>query len=273
VIGGNGADNLFGETGDDDMRSVGDNTIDNVDCGLGTDKAALDDIDIAVGCDDPVVTVVDADADGSPLAGGDCNDNDASIRPGAAEVPGDGIDQNCDGIDPPRPPVALPAIIDRDADGFAAAQDCNDADRAIHPGAVETPGNAVDENCDGVLGQFVKVAGVGVPSWLFGKSFTRLKSLKVTDLEAGDVVKLGCSGKGCRKSLRAAIAINKKTPSLKLDSRVKNVKLKKGARLEVSVFHDGQIARVYGWTVKRYNALPVRTSLCQAPGAAKPGSC
>lgn len=30
---------------------------------------------------------------------GDCNDEDASVYPGAVEVPEDGVDQDCDGLD------------------------------------------------------------------------------------------------------------------------------------------------------------------------------
>jgi arylsulfatase A-like enzyme len=56
----------------------------------------------------------DADRDGySPyLLGGDCDDRDEAIRPGARDVPANGLDENCSGADairyvPPRPPRSV----------------------------------------------------------------------------------------------------------------------------------------------------------------------
>lgn len=75
---------------------------------------------------------------------GDCNDSNAQINPAASEVPYDGIDQSCDGLD----------LNDVDQDGYAAVgtpdgTDCNDADPSIHPNLEDIPYNGVDENCDG----------------------------------------------------------------------------------------------------------------------------
>ncbi len=42
---------------------------------------------------------IDYDRDGYTENQGDCNDYNYSIRPGAAEVCGDNIDQDCDGKD------------------------------------------------------------------------------------------------------------------------------------------------------------------------------
>ena len=41
----------------------------------------------------------DADGDGFSVADGDCDDEDASVNPGAEETAGDGVDSNCDGAD------------------------------------------------------------------------------------------------------------------------------------------------------------------------------
>lgn len=48
-----------------------------------------------------VVTLPDVDQDGF-RDDIDCNDNDASIHPGAEETAGDGVDSNCDGQDDPH---------------------------------------------------------------------------------------------------------------------------------------------------------------------------
>lgn len=43
-------------------------------------------------------TLADRDSDGV-LEDGDCNDTSAAIKPGAIDVPANGVDENCDGVD------------------------------------------------------------------------------------------------------------------------------------------------------------------------------
>ena len=62
--------------------------------------------------------IADLDRDGSSalLGGGDCDDLDATRHPGAIDIPGDGIDQDCDGLDTiALAPTPVARAADRDA--------------------------------------------------------------------------------------------------------------------------------------------------------------
>jgi hypothetical protein len=96
---------------------------------------------------------VDADGDGFPSFI-DCDDTDSTINPGATEIMGDGIDNDCDGlVDMPSQwggnnPIIL---VDADGDGWPAIIDCDDNDPNVNPGMPEIPGDGIDNNCNGVV--------------------------------------------------------------------------------------------------------------------------
>ena len=91
----------------------------------------------------------DADGDGYSELQGDCDDTNSSVFTGAPEICGDGVDQDCNGIDQSC------QCRDADRDGFfSAAQcgtavDCNDSDPNVSPGSPEISSDGIDQNCDG----------------------------------------------------------------------------------------------------------------------------
>ncbi len=134
-------------------------------------------------CDGYELCYIDADEDGyrsntlvgstnisceengivSAFADLDCNDNNASIHPGASEVVGDGVDQNCNGQEicyrdadgdgyRTNQTVTSPDASCKKGDGEALVssfQDCNDNNPSIHPSAPEVPNDGIDSDCDG----------------------------------------------------------------------------------------------------------------------------
>ena len=85
----------------------------------------------------------DDDGDGYSEFGGDCDDGDSTVFPGAEEIPDDNIDQDCDGTD-------ATLDVDADADGFTVlGGDCNDNNAAVNPAAPELC-DGIDNDCDDI---------------------------------------------------------------------------------------------------------------------------
>lgn len=82
----------------------------------------------------------DLDRDGWEAGEGDCDDLDAEVYPGAAEIPYSGRDEDCE---------AGTADDDLDGDGYAVVEDCDDLDAGVNPDGTEVVYNGVDEDCDG----------------------------------------------------------------------------------------------------------------------------
>jgi MYXO-CTERM domain-containing protein len=93
---------------------------------------------------------IDADNDGHCQAD-DCNDQNPSVHPGAQEICGNLVDDDCDGL------TDEGCCQDFDGDGYLDAacggNDCNDANPHVHPGAVERCNDSIDNNCDGQVNE------------------------------------------------------------------------------------------------------------------------
>ncbi len=134
------------------------------DCGDGIDNDGNGLVDSAdpnaIGCE---VACTDMDMDGYSIEGGscgaiDCDDNDASVNPGAVEVCSDAVDNNCNGLTDTADMNAVDCPLDctdNDGDGYSieggscGAIDCDDNDAEVNPGALEACGDGVDNNCNG----------------------------------------------------------------------------------------------------------------------------
>ncbi|HZW63796.1 MAG TPA: MopE-related protein [Flavobacteriaceae bacterium] len=121
-------------------------------------------------CNEPLVfsvadcSTLDNDNDGY-TADVDCNDDNASVYPGAEEIC-DGQDNDCNGaVDEGLETTDY--YWDADLDGYGnpnliapnrcaspggryveVAGDCDDSNAAIHPGATEIPDNGIDDDCN-----------------------------------------------------------------------------------------------------------------------------
>jgi hypothetical protein len=106
-------------------------------------------------------SVADTDGDGIEPPS-DCNDNNSQVYPGAFEIVGNEVDEDCDGHETcyrdtdnddyrSNAPISSTDLDCADAQEARASDplDCNDANAAINPGATEVVDNNTDDDCDG----------------------------------------------------------------------------------------------------------------------------
>ena len=168
-----------GETGDTGETVCPEDCFD----GLDDDKDGLTD------CQDPdcwhLVACCDGDGDGFTRDdlmcgfGGDCNDLlplGATVHPFAPELVGDGVDQNCDGVDVcwedldgdgfggSSIVLASGLVCDEEPTAAPSPNDCDDVSSDApfrYPGAPEIPGDGIDQDCDGLDACYVDLDGDG----------------------------------------------------------------------------------------------------------------
>jgi hypothetical protein len=142
--------------------------------------------------------------------GGDCNDNDDQIYPGAIEIC-DGIDNNCiGGIDEGL--IFNTYFVDADNDNFGTgigqslcsdpgagyatiAGDCNDTNNQIYPGATEILDNSIDENCDGVDGYLGITENMLLSVELLPNPTTGLFEIRFSEANEGAITITDLNGK------------------------------------------------------------------------------
>ena len=125
----------------------GDNVDQDCADNVANNPALRGDLPCPMNCQD---TDHDGFGVGAGCLGSDCNDSDSNQNTGAREIPGDMIDQDCNGQD-----LQLGAdCTDRDRDGYGEGtgclgQDCDDGDPRVNPGRDEVCGNRKDDDCMG----------------------------------------------------------------------------------------------------------------------------
>ena len=212
----------------------------------------------------------DNDSDGA-TALTDCDDGNPGIRPGAPDVAGNGIDEDCNGADAALDPVEAAAAADRDRDGFPKLVDCDDEDPTRNPGVRDVPGDGIDQDCVGGDAQFPMLNAAVSGVWRSFPAFTTFTDLFVRRVPARARIKIRCEGGGCPFEAKTR-RFKKAKARVDVLGALEQARLQRGAKLQVRVLKRGHVGIVATWAI-RSPSIPKRTDRCLVPGRTRPSRC
>ena len=156
--------------------------------------------------------------------------------------------------------------LDADGDGINRPTDCDDTNAAVKPGATDTPGDGVDQDCAGgdattppdTGGGGGPTTGGGQPpadapavlsrKFKPGRRSTRIVRLALSRVTVGATVKIACKGRGCpfrSKTDRPA------TGTLDVRRALKRKSLRAGTVLTITIARPGQTTQVFRLKFRR----------------------
>ena len=165
-----------------------------------------------------------------------------------------------------------PAVTDQDGDGFPTGLDCNDLDPAVRPGAIEMPGNAVDENCDGVRADLPRLSAGVSSGWAVRGRRVAVTRLLVTGASSGANVQVRCLGRRCPFRKRDAGAPRRHRVNVLAEFRRARKRFRAGQTIEVRITSPDRIGKVVRYPLRR-GKTPIGRTLCLRPGASRPHRC
>jgi hypothetical protein len=164
-------------------------------------------------------------------------------------------------------------LVDADGDGVPPPADCNDADPRIRPGATDTPGDKIDQDCSGRDAPFPVLAELTTYAYRNAGSAKLLTSLQLTRLAGGETAVVTCTGgrrRGC--SFKTKRYTKLKPGKRSLTRLFRGRSLRSGAVVAVLVTKPATVGSAL--TLKfRGRRAPRVTRACLPPGAKRPQRC
>ncbi len=173
----------------------------------------------------------------------------------------------------PFPPPPPPPDLDLDDDGVQTPLDCDDHNPLIKPGAVDVPGDGINQDCsaDGDADFPLPGTKIKYSVLTFLTGFSKFGKLTVAPVKAGDKITLQCKGRGCTFKKKTFKAKTNKA-RLSLLKPLKKAQLRKGAVVTMRMTRAATYGTYAKWRIRAPKASKF-TSACLRPGQKKPVKC